>query len=743
MIEIKSKNLANKLPKFFSKKFFTLRTQLTVILDNQGDPQFLFQQLIETLKNPANYADENLFSDFIWLIGRFTLISSFKSSKETVDLINLLLDRLKKITDLQYIDITKLVYGLVKMTDANLLPKEQSLKLIITSIDILLKLDFFDFHALSISLWALAHLKQDWSELAETLRQKLIWALKEKLLDNPSIQSTIFSLWAVASMGFNHNAAQKNGLITPLIEQFNIQASSFSSFHVTLSLWALACMGCPKKSISFEKNFSHLLKQIKTDELSLESATQLLQAQAWFGLDLDRPLKTRLREILKDKPSPFSSVTHQLFEKALRQKIDSSIKIKSEYPIPNPTAGLPAFLYVDLLIGEKDVIEIIGKGHKQSHATDAFKKRLLEQLGYTVTWIQAKSKDKYIPSLSTIISKFKSSSPEVVTEEEDKKEKSDDHINKTKNREKKSKNKKSHKNRKKRAQVQLKTNHRKKSISCQVNNHVDNDFTSGSLINRLEILAQAGSKLAQFNLAQFYWHGFGLIKPDKAKAIKWYEAAAEQHLGKSEYNLGTIYYEGKLSRKDPKKAFEFFERAAKHGCPQAMQNCGYFYETGLGGVTKSPKKAKEMYEKAASFNIHQALFSLALGHRDGTLNMKQDLEAYREKLIYAAKAGSPDAYINLGMAYLKYGYFKEQAGGADKAKNLAYRFFKKGDELYKDPSAQYNLGLCYFHGIGTKKCKQIAINYFKRAADGGHLSARQNLINIGEISPSKNFYKRR
>ena len=66
------------------------------------------------------------------------------------------------------------------------------------------------------------------------------------------------------------------------------------------------------------------------------------------------------------------------------------------------------------------------------------------------------------------------------------------------------------------------------------------------------------------------------------------------------FNLGNCYEYGKGGlTKDEAKAVIWYEKAAEAGNTTAMFNLGNCYEYGKGGLTKDEAKAVEWYRKAA------------------------------------------------------------------------------------------------------------------------------------------------
>ena len=70
-------------------------------------------------------------------------------------------------------------------------------------------------------------------------------------------------------------------------------------------------------------------------------------------------------------------------------------------------------------------------------------------------------------------------------------------------------------------------------------------------------------------------------------------------------SLGCAYEwgEGGLTR-DEAKAVEWYQKAAEAGNARGMENLGGCYEYGTGGLTKDEAKAMEWYRKATEAGMY-------------------------------------------------------------------------------------------------------------------------------------------
>ena len=86
------------------------------------------------------------------------------------------------------------------------------------------------------------------------------------------------------------------------------------------------------------------------------------------------------------------------------------------------------------------------------------------------------------------------------------------------------------------------------------------------------------------------------VKKDIDQAFAWYAKAAKQGGARAFNNLGSLYYEFKITEKitgqNYQKAFEYFSESAKQGHPKGIAHLGMCFETG-NGVEADTAVAKE------------------------------------------------------------------------------------------------------------------------------------------------------
>ena len=91
-------------------------------------------------------------------------------------------------------------------------------------------------------------------------------------------------------------------------------------------------------------------------------------------------------------------------------------------------------------------------------------------------------------------------------------------------------------------------------------------------------LADKGDAAAQYQIATLYAEGKGVEQSD-ATAAAWYQKAAEQGHAEAQYNLAVSYAEGLGVKQDDAAAVKWFRRAAEQGMAYAQLNLGILYAT--------------------------------------------------------------------------------------------------------------------------------------------------------------------
>jgi len=120
-------------------------------------------------------------------------------------------------------------------------------------------------------------------------------------------------------------------------------------------------------------------------------------------------------------------------------------------------------------------------------------------------------------------------------------------------------------------------------------------FDPVAAVDLLKRAADAGAPEAQFELAKLYEQGIG-VNADSAKALELYQAAARQNFADAINDLGFLHHQGGLGLPpNPKRAYEFFRRAAELRHPQAQFNYAALIDDGLVPGKGSKEAAHFLY----------------------------------------------------------------------------------------------------------------------------------------------------
>jgi len=220
-----------------------------------------------------------------------------------------------------------------------------------------------------------------------------------------------------------------------------------------------------------------------------------------------------------------------------------------------------------------------------------------------------------------------------------------------------------------------------------------------------------GDAKAQNMLGLRYYFGRGIFRDYKA-AIRYVSLAAEQGDVCAQFNLGAFYEEGLAVKKDLEKAVYHYTLAARQQHEDAQEN--------LLGV---------VIDEIGQFNLAdpelaQAKFNPWVCHKkDQWTTVSLVSPVLLNERFAKQRLGllSARAQFNVGVC------FYNGIGAAPKDFEIAVRHFRNAANYHDHAGAQNNLGFCYYMGHGVSKDRKAAIKYFKRAAAQGHKMAQSNL----------------
>ncbi|MCL2234180.1 MAG: sel1 repeat family protein [Firmicutes bacterium] len=198
----------------------------------------------------------------------------------------------------------------------------------------------------------------------------------------------------------------------------------------------------------------------------------------------------------------------------------------------------------------------------------------------------------------------------------------------------------------------------------------------------------------------------------------------------SQYFLASCYYSGRGVEKSNELAMEYYLQAADSGHSGAQFNLAMMYEKGVG-VTKSPQRAFELYKKSADNGHIHAQFNMGMFYQPPATypappyyTPSNDLPCEVKSFNYylmAAKQGHEGAQVNVGKFY-KYGM------GVEQSRDLAMEWFAKAASL-DNAQAQYNLGELFFEKDSSASM-QNAMKWYEKALLNGYSKAKARIDEI-------------
>lgn len=174
-------------------------------------------------------------------------------------------------------------------------------------------------------------------------------------------------------------------------------------------------------------------------------------------------------------------------------------------------------------------------------------------------------------------------------------------------------------------------------------------YQQGNFIDALQHwvpLATAGNAAAQFNLSTMYDDGKGVPR-DLETARYWLEKSVQAGYGPALHNHGLTL----LEQDRNEDAIKVIQKAADSGLPRSLYTLGKMYQYGLS-IPENPEKAFKFISLAAQAGNDKAQYNLGKMYRDG-YGIKKD-DAFSAKWFeFAALQGNAKAQSHLATRYGK------------------------------------------------------------------------------------------
>lgn len=244
---------------------------------------------------------------------------------------------------------------------------------------------------------------------------------------------------------------------------------------------------------------------------------------------------------------------------------------------------------------------------------------------------------------------------------------------------------------------------------------IDKDINK--CLELLDTAAKNNSIRAMRELASLYESG-SEIEENPEKAFYYVKMAADKGDSYCMWHLGRYYYhDGYGCEVDLSLCFEYINKAASEGCPEAQDYLGDIYRFGDEefGIIPDSQKALLWYQKAVDQNYYMAMVDLALCYSSGGCLPLDEYKA-AELLKNAAEGGDDRGQFFLSEKY-------QQGDGVEQNDIDAFNWCLKSAEQ-ENVYAMARLGEYYFYGFGTEQNFEKAVEWLRKAALEGEDEAK-------------------
>jgi TPR repeat protein len=189
---------------------------------------------------------------------------------------------------------------------------------------------------------------------------------------------------------------------------------------------------------------------------------------------------------------------------------------------------------------------------------------------------------------------------------------------------------------------------------------------------------------------------------------------AKNGISEAQFDVGTMYQNGRGVQADRNKAIEWFEKAAAQGDAKAISRLKLM----KANATRFRKTATE-----AGTGDKDSLYDLGNMYMEGVgtnIDYGKAITAFEQ----SASQGHIKSAYKLGLIYY-------EGSGVKRNSKLAFRWFRQAAEA-DYPAAQYYLGKMYAEGTGVGQNRGEALIWLGKAVDRGFDQARAELIDVSE-----------
>lgn len=232
--------------------------------------------------------------------------------------------------------------------------------------------------------------------------------------------------------------------------------------------------------------------------------------------------------------------------------------------------------------------------------------------------------------------------------------------------------------------------------------------------------ADFGDAEGLFYVGVFYGTG-DVVAQDYVKSIQYLQQSADLGYADALYQLGKYKMHGFGCNIDWNDALKYCEAAASKGHADAANEAGYIYDRGKHGVRKDDKKAFEWFLKAAEMDQTEAIRYVIRAYHDGTVEDEDG-----EKYMYWVKKGLE---LEVPEVCLQVGFYMYQ----EEEYEIAFELLCVASEAGLT-SANHILAIMFVKGLGVERDVDEAIEYL---CDGANSGDETCLNLLKKVSPER------
>lgn len=212
------------------------------------------------------------------------------------------------------------------------------------------------------------------------------------------------------------------------------------------------------------------------------------------------------------------------------------------------------------------------------------------------------------------------------------------------------------------------------------------------------------------------------IDKNPKEAFQWFDKAAKKDNAIALEKLGECFVYGRGVEENKQLGIDFFTKAAEGDNPSAMNKLVNIYSKGQNGIDKNENKSFFWAKKSA--NLENAIGLSHLGHcyLIGIGTSKNNSKAF-QSYKKSSDLGCSNGTNGLGLCY-------RQGIGVSRDDNKAFHLYLKAAEA-GNSGGMNNLGVCFQNGFGVQKNNQAAVHWYRKAADLGYEPAKKHLQEMG------------